>query len=375
MMRSYKYRAYVNKSTEFAVNRWIELCRYLYNACLAQRIDAWRKQRKQVNYDEQQKDLTEVRHEYKEYGDMDLQIQRDVLHKIDYAYKSFFRRVKKGQTPGFPRFKSKSRYSSFTLHRHSWKLEGKYLVVRNLGRFKLKLSRPILGKIRAINIKRSAVNKWYVFFVCDDIPVKVFERNNKSVGIDVGIKSYLTDSEGNKVDNPKFLVSSQDNLKKKQRKFNRAQNKSKRREKDRLQVSKLHEKINNQKHDYLHKLSRQYINMYDIIKVENLNLEGMVKNHSLAQSINDCAWGTFFDMLEYKAEEAGKQVLRVPYRNTSRTCSKCGTVNKELVLKDRKWICNICGTLHDRDVNAAINIRRLGQSHQLLTCANTQCVS
>jgi putative transposase len=355
MNRAYKYRAYLNSNTEIRAIEWLDSLRFLYNSCLAQRIDAYKKQHKTITYNEQQNELTELRSAYPEYKDISVQVERDVLRKLDQAYRAFYRRVKSGGA-GFPRFKGKDRYHSFTLHEISWQLNGKYLIIRNLGRFKLSLSRPIQGKIKAITIKRSPTNKWYVSFSCEDVPMKELPKTNNTIGIDVGIKSYLADSEGNKIENPKFLKNTLQELRVKQRKFARAKKGSNGRKGTRLHVAKCHEKITNQRHDFLHKLSLKYITNYDVVKIENLNIGGMSRNRGLARDINDCAWGTFFNYLSYKAEEAGKQIIKVPCRNTSKRCNNCGSINHDLKLSDRIWICENCGTTHDRDENAAINI-------------------
>jgi putative transposase len=357
MKKALKYRLYTNKLTLYKASYWIDLCRLLYNAALEQRICAYKRSRKTVTYNEQQNNLTELRAEYIEYANISVQVERDVLRKLDYAYKSFFRRVKNGKDKaGFPRFKGNNRYNSFTLHGQSWKLNGKYLTIRNLGKFKLSLSRQIQGEIKAITIKRSTTNKWYAYFVCEDVPKKEYPQTDKVIGIDVGIKSYLTDSEGNKVVNPKFLKNAFRELRIKNRKLARAKKGSNRRKETKLQVSECYEKITNQRHDFLHKLSTEYIKNYDVIKVENLNIQGMSRNKKLSRDINDCSWGTFFNYLSYKAEDAGRTLIKVNPRNTSKKCNKCGSINHELKLSDRVWICENCGTTHDRDENAAINI-------------------
>jgi len=357
MRKTFKYKLHANRNTFNKAEKWLNLCRFLYNCALAQRIYAYRSHKKSISYNEQQNELTGIRQEYIEYKDMSVLVERDVLRKLDHAYTSFYQRLKKGQKGGYPRFKSKDRYNSFTLHEQYWKLDGKYLIISKLGKFKLSLSRPILGIIKSITIKHSPTNKWYVCFSCDEVPEKKLPKLIKKIGVDVGVKSYLTDSEGNKVENPKFLKYQLRVLRVKQRKLSRAQRCSNNRKEDRLQVAKCHDHVANQRDDFLHKLSNQYVSAYGIIKVENLQIKNMSQNHKLARDINDCAWGKFFELLSYKAEEAGRKVIKVPAKNTSKRCNVCGAINHDLKLSDRIWICENCGTTHDRDENASINIR------------------
>jgi putative transposase len=358
MRKAFKYRLYANQKTFAQAEYWLVLCCFLYNCALEQRIWAYRNSRKTITYNEQQNELTIIRDEYSEYKDINVLVLRDVLRKLDHAYKAFFRRAKKkGEKVGFPRFKGKNRYDSFTLHKQYWKLDGKHLIIRNLGRFRLRLSRPIQGKIKAITIKRTPANKWYACFSCNDVPERKLPKSDKLIGIDVGIKSYLTDSDGNKVENPKFLKHALRELRVKQRKLSRAKKGSNNRKEAKLQVANCHEHVSNQRNDFLHKLANEYVAKYGVIKVENLQIQNMSQNHKLARDINDCSWGKFFELLSYKADEAGREVIKVPAKNTSRRCNVCGAINHDLKLSDRIWICQSCGAVHDRDINASKNIR------------------
>jgi putative transposase len=208
--------------------------------------------------------------------------------------------------------------------------------------------------------------------------------SDKVVGLDVGIKSFLVDSEGNPpIENPKYLKHVLKGLRVRQRKLARAKKGSNRRKNTKLLLSKCYEKIANQRSDFQHKLANEYIKNYGVIVFEKLQIRNMVKNHKLARDISDCAWGQFFEFLDYKAEYAGRLIFRDNPRNTSRKCHICGAINKDLKLSDRTWICQNCGTLHDRDFNAAINhknegieyLKRLGQSHQAKTKEVALCVA
>lgn len=358
-MRSFKYRLYANQKTMAKAEQWLYLCRYLYNCALEQRMSFWKYFKKTVTYNQQQKELTLLKAEYAEYLEMPSEILTDVLWKLDKAYKIFFKRNKApvGKRFGVPRFKGEHRYNSFTLHRYNWKLDGKYLTINKLGRFKLKLSRMPQGRIKAITIKRTNTNKWYAFIICDINPVRNVSENQSSIGIDVGINSYLTDSNGNKISNPKFLSSIQHTiLLNKHRKLSRTSPNSNRHTKARIALAKQYEDITNQRNDFLHKLSTLYVSKYNTIIIEDLDIVKMMKFHRIANSISDCAWGRFFSMLSYKAEEAGGKVIKVNPRYTSRKCNYCGAIYHNLKMQQTSWICESCGTTHDRDKNAARNI-------------------
>jgi putative transposase len=374
MQKTFKYRIYANRETLVKADNWLALCCNLYNSALANRIYAYRYKRDSISGYSQMAELPDIKESMPEYKQVGSQVLQQVLGRLDLSFKAFFKRNKRGEKAGFPRFKSKRRYDSFTLKVSGWELDGKYLSIRNIGRFKLRLSREIQGDIKTIIIRRTSTNKWYACFSCANVPEKRLPKSDKAIGIDVGIKSFLTDSEGNKVENPKFLKHSLKELKIRQRKLARAKNGSNRRKDTRLQLAKCYEKVANQRKDFHQKLANEYVKDYGTIKVENLQIRNMVKNHKLAREINDCAWGQFFEILSYKAEEAGRKVIKVNPRNTSKMCSNCGELNHELKLSDRTWTCLICGTIHDRDTNAAINIQGVGQTHQAQTKENTLCV-
>jgi len=357
--KTFKYRLLGNTETFVKADNWLMLCRRLYNAGLEQKIIAYRQNKGHISCYDQINQLPELRAEFSEYRDVGSQVLQNVLERLDSAYKGFFRRIKRGDKAGFPRFRGRDRYDSFTLKQAGWKLDGKYLTIRNVGRFKLRLSRQIAGDIKTVIIRREATGKWYVCFSCNNVPERVLEKSTNSIGIDVGIKSFLVDSEGNKVDNPAYFRQSEKLLRRRQRRLSRRAKGSKRRGKARLLVAKAHEKVKNQRNDFLHKVANDYIAQYGLIFIEDLNIRGMVKNHCLAKSISDASWSRFFDLLNYKAEEAGRKVVKIPrFEPSSKKCSECGAINQELKLSDRQWVCKSCGVLHDRDFNAAKNISR-----------------
>ncbi len=374
--RTYKYRLLGNKNTYTNAGRWLALCRRLYNMALEQRIAVYKRNKESLSFYEQKRQLPDLKAGFPEYREVDAQVLQDVLERLGKAYQGFFRRVKNGDKPGFPRFKGRDRYKSFTLKQNSWKLDGKYLTIRNVGRFKLRLSRPVEGDIKTVTIRREPTGKWYVCFSCDNVPERVLEKSSKSIGIDVGIKSFLVDSEGNKVDSPAYFRQSERLLRRRQRTLCRRVKDSHRRHKARILVAKAHEKVKNQRNDFLHKVANRYISNYGYIFIEDLNIKGMVRNHHLSKSIADSSWGKFFELLSYKAEGAGRTLTRIPrFEPSSKTCSECGAVNQDLTLNDRQWVCQACGVLHERDYNAAKNIHRVGQTLREVTYGVAQSVS
>jgi putative transposase len=360
MRRTFQYQIKVSKQSETICIRWFEQCRILYNLALEQRITIYKQSRKSISCYDQLNQLPELKDTFPEFSQVGSQCLQDVIERLDKAFKAFFQRTKIGKA-GFPRFKSSDRYNSFTLKQAGWKLEGRYLHLAKIGRLKLHLSRPIEGKIKTITIRRTATGKWFACFSCDEVPTRIFSETIKEIGLDVGIKSFLVDSEGRKVDNPLYLKKSLKVLKVQQRKLCRSIKGSQGRKDARLQVAKTYEKISNQRKDFLHKVANYYIQNNQKIFIEDLKINNMVRNRHLARSIADSSWGTFFSLLNEKAESAGRQVIKVNPNGTSQRCSECGErVQKSLAI--RIHCCPFCGCVLDRDHNAAINIQKLGQS-------------
>lgn len=286
---------------------------------------------------------------------------QDVIERLDKAFQAFFRRLKRGEKPGFPRFRGHNRHDSFTLKQAGWKLEGRYLYIKGLGRFKLFLSRPIEGRIKTITIRRAPTGKWFVSFSCDEVPLVRLPKSEKSVGIDVGVSSFLTDSNGNVVANPKFFSGYERELRHRQRSLSRKKSGSSHRGKAKHSVAVLYEKMANQRKDFINKVALDYLCKYQTIFIEDLNINVMAKNRHLSKSISDVAWGMFFNRLICKAEEAGREVIKVNPRNTSQMCSGCGEIVKKS-LSVRVHRCPHCGLTLDRDENAAKNIELRGRA-------------
>jgi putative transposase len=371
MRKTFKYRLLGNKFAFKKADEWLYHCRWLYNTALSQRIQIYRQNKKGISGYSQCNQLPELKECFPGYSEINSQTLQSVIERLSKSYDNFFRRIKKGgEKAGFPRFKGKDRYDSFTLKNTGWGLDGKNLIIRNIGRFKIRLSRLIEGDIKTITIKRES-NKWYACFSCDNVLEKKLPTLDNSVGLDVGIKSFLVGSDGVIVDNPKFFRQSETLLRIRQRTLSRRRKGSARRKDAKILVSKCHEKVRNQRNDFLHKLANQYIKNYGTLIFEDLNINGMVKNHHLAKSISDAGWGKFYELCSYKAAEAGRNIVRINrFKPTSKECSQCGAINQELKLSDRMWVCKVCGVLHDRDHNAAKNIHAAGQAAQELTYAN-----
>ncbi|MCK9428720.1 MAG: transposase [Candidatus Omnitrophica bacterium] len=373
MIKTYKFRAYTNKATEIQTNVVLELCRQMYNLALEQRIMVYKQNKKSVSFYDQNKQLTEFKKEFTQFKQVPSQALENVIDRLDKAYQNFFRRVRIGETPGFPRFKGYERYDSFTLRQGcGYKLENSNLILSKIGTFKLKLHRqiPLEAKIKTVTITRKN-NKWFVCFCCDNIIPKILPKVNRSIGIDVGCESFLTDSNGLKVENPRFLNKSTERITKLQQKLEKQLKGSNRRKKTKLLLAKKHEKVFNQRLDFQHKVAKHYVDSYDTICHEKMNsFKSFTK---LNRSMRDVSWFRFFDILQAKAEEAGRTIVKVPAKNTSQQCSKCG----EMVKKDlsvRIHSCPHCKLTLDRDLNAALNILRLGMSLQDPTFPGNDCL-
>jgi len=239
-------------------------------------------------------------------------------------------------------------------------LSDKKLFVSKIGNIPIVLHKVPKGKLKTFTIKRTAVG-WFVIFSCDNIPVEKIEAEDNHIGIDVGIESFAVLSNGTKIENPKFLRKSEKKLARLQRRLSRKKKGSKNRRKARFKVAKIHERIFNQRQDFLHKTSLTIVKQFKIISVEKLQIRNMVKNHYLARSINDVSWGYFVQMLSYKVEKTGGQLIKVNPKNTSRTCSRCGAI-QDMPLSKREFKCLSCGFVCHRDLNASINIDTVGQA-------------
>lgn len=344
-------KLYPNKSQLQALDNLLEEARLIYNQCLEIKMTAWNKEKINVSRFDLQKKMNGV-------GLLPATVRQMIIYRLNKAYQTFFR---KG---GFPRFKQFGRYRSIELrqrNRDYWiddklKLWPKF--IKGSIRFKglTKLENPTQAKL----VKRAS--GWYLQ-ISDDVEIKT-RKNKKEIGIDLGIINYLADSKGNKVSYPKFLKKSEQKLAGHQRLLSRQIKGSNRYKKQVNRLAKTHEKIGNQRKDFLHKLSREYVNKYGIIYAENLNVKGMLENCLFSKSISDASWSMFLNMIQYKLKMLTGELILVPPQFTSQKCSNCGEIVKKS-LSVRTHICPYCNLVEDRDVNAALNILRLGQSLRL----------
>jgi len=362
MKKTFKYRLYPTATQQELLRQQLsEACR-LYNAALQERREAYRSHQKSLNYYDQANQLKEIRVN----GDLALanyHCGQDVLKRIDKAFKAFFRRVKQGQRAGFPRFKSHRRYHSITFPSHGDgnKLLEKHLRVQGVGDIKIKLHRPVSGKIKTVSVKREG-NHWYACFSCE-VSAQPLPENSNQVGIDVGLESFATLSTGEIIDNPRWFQRAQKRLRCAQRRVSRRKKYSNRWRKACQFVANIHREISNRRRDFQHKLSREIVDANGFIAVEDLNIKGLASG-MLAKSVVDVGWSSFLNMLSYKAESAGRVLVKVNPRGTSQRCP-CGKPNLKK-LSNRTHRCS-CGLRTTRDHASSLEILRLGLSLQPLT--------
>ena len=355
MLKTYKYRLYPTRKQTEKLNETLETCRILYNSCLVDRNRHYEETGACLSRIDQQKFLVRDKKNLPFLKEVHSQVLQDVLFRVEKAYKAFFRRLKdKNGKAGYPRFKNYGRYDSITYTQSGFGIADGKLALSKVGHIKLKQHRNINGIIKTCNIKKE-IDKYYVCFSVEYTPIKK-PVPAQQIGIDAGIKSFAVLSNGNVIDNPKYLVKSEEKLIRKQKRLSFKKKGSNNRKKARIVVARAHRKISNQRKDFHHKESRKIVAHYGYIAVEDLQIRNMVKNHKLAKSIHDAGWGQFVSFLTYKAEEAGCYIEKVEPRNTSKMCSVCGYVYKALDLSVRSWLCPVCNTVHDRDINAAVNI-------------------
>lgn len=358
MIKAYKFKIKCpSKAVVARFEQTLDLCRELYNAALQERRDAWKLNRINVSYLQQANQLGDIKVNRDDLGNVHSQILQDVLKRLDKTYSAFFSRVRKGEKAGFPRFKSANRYDSFCFPQSGFKLDGDKLTLSKIGKVKIFLSRPMVGKVKTCTIKRE-VSGWFAIFAVETTS-EILPKTGKQIGIDAGIESFITLSDGKQIENHKYHQSAQTKLRVAQRSVSRKIKGSNSQRKSVFKLKKIYKKIRNQKTDFAHKVSTELVKEYDLIAIEKLNILGLSKG-ILSKQIRDAAWGNFFLKLKYKAENAGKSVIEVNPSFTSQDCSSCGErVKKGLSI--RVHHCQKCGLKIHRDVNAAINILSLGK--------------
>ena len=357
MRTAYKFRMYPNRQQEGMLDLTLETCRHLYNLALADRKNAYENENISRSYEDQAAMLT-VEKKNGNFKIVFSQVLQDVLRRLDKSFKAFFRRVKAGDEPGYPRFKGQGWYKSFTYPQAGFKLEGTKLILSKVGYIRIFKHRGVEGKIKTCTIKKDKLGRWYAILVSEIEDVPQIEPTT-IIGVDVGLKNQVATSTGETIQYPRYYVRAETLLAVAQRNLSRKKKGSSNRQKAKINVARLHQKIQNNRDEFLHQVSRKLVDSADLIAFENLNIKGMLKNHHLAKHIQDHAWGKLIQFTESKAAKAGKVVELVEARYTSQKCSQCGiTVPKTLA--DRIHACPNCGLTMDRDINASVNIRTLG---------------
>jgi len=362
-MKTYKFRLQPSKSQRSKLTQTLELCRLVYNTTLAIRKNAWEGEKRSVSLYDTNKMLTSWKGEYAELKQVHSQVLQNVQERVNLAFQSFFRRVKEGADKvGYPRFKSYGRYDSFTFKQSGFELLDHRVMVSKIGAIKIIQHRPVEGRIKTLNIQRDAVGNWYACFACEVEPTPLPD-NDVAVGIDVGLTTFATLSNGLTVDNPRFFRRDEVELARVQRRWDKDKT-----PKRRKVIAHIHQRMANRRKDFAHTLSRELVNTYGALIFENLSIKNMLHtcpggrcqgNHNLAKSISDASWRQLIMYCTYKAEWAGRAVVLVDPRGTSQRCSGCGSVVRK-DLSVRVHDCPVCGLVLDRDLNASLNIEALG---------------
>lgn len=351
-LKAFKFRLYPNKEQQEQLSRQFEACRFVWNHYLRQRIDCYAETGKGLNYYDNARDLTQLKRQpgYEWLREANAQSLQQSLQDLTVAYTNFFARH-----ASFPRFKRKKARQSFRVPQ-SFRIEDNHLIIPKVTPIKMIVHRPIAGKMKNITVSHTPGNQYFASILCKIEMLKP-EYKGREIGIDLGLTYLIVTSDGEKVDAPRFFRRAEKQLARLQRTLSRRQRGSNSWEKARLAVARQQEHIANQRADFLHKLSRRLVNENQVIGIETLNVKGMMQNHCLAKSIQDAGWGEFVRQLEYKGNWYGCHINRVGrFFPSSKRCHACGYINEELHLSDHEWTCPKCTTVHDRDINAAINI-------------------
>jgi putative transposase len=364
MRKTFKYRLYPTKGQRTKLQCILDTCRWVYNKTLEVRRDTWQNEHQSLSLYDTNRLLTQWRQEAPWLADGHAQAQQDAQKRVDLAFRSFFRRVKAGgEKPGYPRFKGHHRYDSFTYPQPKGNfrfLDDGRLRLSKVGDVKIKLHRPIEGKVKTLTVRRDAVGNWYACFSCEVEP-KPLPHIDKIVGVDVGLIHFATLSTGEHIPNPRFFREDEKALAKAQRRLSAYAKGTPEYRRRRRVVQHIHKRIANRRRDFAHQISRQLVDEFQVIAFEDLAIQDMQNgNHrGMNKSIADVAWGQLIRHTSFKAEEAGRTVVRIDPRKTTQMCSGCG----EIVRKDlsvRVHDCPHCGLVLDRDENAALNILARG---------------
>lgn len=361
MLKAIVCRLYPSKTQQRGLNQTLETCRRWYNRCLAERKDTYEQEQRTIGKYEQLRQVKTYKATNPFAAPVHSHVLQTVVQDLDKAFQSFFRRVKAGEKPGYPRFKGKHRFKSFGFKEYGngFKVDGRRLKVSGIGRVAVRWHRELPGTIKTLRLTRKA-GKWYAVLACE-VAAETLPATGVDVGIDVGLTSLITTSDGEHVAHPAWYRRAQKRLRVAQRRVSRRKRGGANRRKAVVALQREHERIANQRRDFLCKLSHRLITTYDHVAVEDLRIRNMVQNHHLSKSILDAGWGLFAAHLTSKAANAGREVVFVNPAYTSKTCHACGQIVLHLPLSQRVFRC-ACGYVADRDENAARNILQLGQS-------------
>jgi putative transposase len=356
--RTFKYRLYPSKTQQTTINTQLKLCRQLYNELLGVKIETFEQSKKSLSRSDLNECIIYFNAQIPELKQIYSQVKQDISDRITKSFRNMFSRIKRGEVNvGFPRFKGRGSYKSLCYPQSGYTLTPKNkLHVAKIGEMNIKLHRPIEGTIKTMTINKTSTNKYYVTFSCIVEKEPAHKSEIKTIGLDVGLNHFVTLSNGEHIGNPRYLKKSETKLAQTQRKHSRKKLYSKNRNKSRLKIAKIYEKVRNQRLDFTHKLSTQITQNYSIIGIECLNISGMLHNHHLSKAISDVAWRMFYNQLDYKAEQAGSIIQESEqFFPSSKTCNKCGSV-QDMPLYIRIFECTCCGNIDDRDTNAAKNL-------------------
>ncbi|WP_420025567.1 RNA-guided endonuclease TnpB family protein (plasmid) [Borreliella yangtzensis] len=359
--KAYKYRIYPNTNQKKYFSKVFGCVRFLYNKMLSDKKNYYEKNKESLSVNP-----SKYKNEFLFLKEVDSLALCSAWIDLNFAYSNFFREIKKGnRIQGFPKYKSKKNRQTFRTNnqKNSIRIENDYIKLPKIGFVKLALHRNIKSNevIKNVVVEKDTDDKYYISIAVECLDVKNNDKtkDNKKevVGIDMSMKHFLVSSEGEKINHPKYLLKNESKLKKYQRKLSKKQKGSRNRAKSRLRVAKLHRKISNQRKDFLHKLSYYFVANYKNIVIENLSIKGMQKG-IFGKSVNDLGWYEFVRQLSYKSEWYGSYLHKADrYFPSSKLCNNCSIKNTTLKLSDTRWTCSGCNTLHDRDINAALNLK------------------
>ncbi len=360
MLKSYKFRLYPTEEQSILLNKHIDACRFVYNLALECKQMAYAGTKTNISCFELMKQLPELKKDCEWLKEVDSQALQQSIVNLDNSFKSFF----KGQR-SYPSFKSKRFGKQAFRNPHGNRIiieSGRIILPKFQEGIKIVISRDVNGAIKSVTIGRERTGQYYISILIetgDVMPQKTHIKETTAIGVDLGIKSYIVTSKGDKIGNPKYLKESITRLKYLQRKASKKKKGGANKNKANLKVVILHQKIKNQRKDFLHKLSSKLVSENQTLCFEDLNIAAMVKNRRLSQSISDAGWGMFLEMCKYKCDWYGKNLIQISrFQPSTKVCSNCLATNHTLTLSDREWFCSNCNTLHDRDINAAINIKK-----------------